>query len=482
MKATKIFTAIYRTLLIAITALIVTASCSEDFIDVDSNQETEAAIGPDQAPELVNAIYNSLLAWEVNSFAWTGITSIASDDADKGSVPGDNGVDKNLLDALDISPTLLSVADVWRGHYDGIQRANQAINRLQQFEELDEELKSRLIGEAKFLRALFYFRLVQTYGGVPIITTINGLDDINEDLLSRATKDQTYAIIEQDLLDAIEALPPKSEYAPMDTGRATRGAAQTVLAKVKMYQEEWQEVKTLTDAIIASGEYGLTPNYEDIWKEESENNIESIFEIQSRGEEPAAGVDKYSTIQGVRGESGWGWGFNTPSQDLADAYEDDDLRRDATIIYAGETLFDGREVSINVPNPRYNQKAYASDLTEAEINGKNVRLFRYAEVLLMNAEAAAVIGGDVATPLNMVRNRAGLSPASDLSQMAVWQERRFELAFEHDRYFDLVRQGRAEQVLNALNIPFQSGKHEVFPIPQEQIDLSGGVLMQNPGY
>ncbi|WGK64028.1 RagB/SusD family nutrient uptake outer membrane protein [Croceiramulus getboli] len=470
------------TILLLSVALSGFLGCSEEFIDVESNQETESAISAERAPELVNAVYNSLLTWEVSSFSWTGITSIASDDADKGSVPSDTGVDKHLLDALEISPTMVSVGDVWRGHFGGIQRANQALNRIALFEEIDAALQSRLIGEAKFLRALYYFRLVQTFGGVPIITTINSLDDINETLLTRATREETFAFIEQDLRDAIDALPEKSEYPTSELGRATRGAAKTLLAKVFMYQENWEEVRALTNEIIASGEYGLTPNYEDIWKESSENNIESIFEIQSRGADPAAGVDKYSTIQGARGAGGWGWGFNTPSADLNDSYEEGDTRRDATIMYAGETLFDGREISADAPNPRYNQKAYASELTEAEITGKNVRLLRYAEVLLMNAEAAAVLGGDVATPLNQVRGRAGLAPAITPSRLAVWEERRFELAFEHDRYFDLVRQGRAQEVLNAKGIPFVAGKHEVFPIPQEQIDLSGGVLTQNPGY
>lgn len=456
-------------------------SCSEDFIDVASNQETTAALTPDKAPELVNAIYNSLLRWEISSFSWVGITSIASDDADKGSIPSDTGADKNLLDALQLSPTLISVDEVWSGHYDAIQRANQAISRISAF-EMDETLQQRLLGEAKFLRALFYFRLVQTFGGVPLITEVTDINQIDADVLSRKSKEVCYAFIEEDLQFAIDALPLKSEYPASELGRATKGAAQTLLAKVSMYQQKWQEVADLTDAVILSQEYDLTPNYEDIWKEIGENNIESIFEIQSRGNDPAAGVDKYSTCQGVRGESGWGWGFNTPSQDLNDAYEADDQRRDATIIYAGETLFDGRQISINVPNPRYNQKAYSSILTESEQTGKNVRIFRYAEVLLMNAEAKTIIGGDVATPLNAIRLRAGLQAASDLSTLAVWEERRLEMAFEHDRYFDLVRQGRAPQVLNAKGIPFIEGTHEVFPIPQAQINLSGGALTQNPNY
>ncbi|WP_124980983.1 RagB/SusD family nutrient uptake outer membrane protein [Nonlabens xiamenensis] len=468
---------------LAIFALIalLTFSCTTDFINVDANQETESALTADRAPELVNAIYNSLLQWEMSSFAWTGITSIASDDADKGSIPSDTGADKGQLDQLDITPTLISVAEVWRGHYNGIQRANQAINRISQF-DMDPVLQQRLIGEARFLRALFYFRLVQTYGGVPLIENVTSADQIDADLLTRKSKAECYAFIEADLDFAIENLPLKSEYPPSELGRATQGAAQTLLAKVSMYQEKWTEALQLTNDVIASQEYQLTDNYEDIWKESFENGPESIFEIQSRGVMPAAGVDKYSTIQGVRGESGWGWGFNTPSQDLIDTYTADDERMDATIIFPGETLFDGRQISPNVPNIGYNQKAYSSILTEAEITGKNVRLLRYAEVLLINAEARSILGGDVATPLNQIRLRAGLTPATDLSTQAIWEERRLEMAFEHDRYFDLVRQGRAAQVLNAKGIPFVQGKHEVFPIPQEQIDLSDGALVQNPNY
>ncbi|MBK5209341.1 MAG: RagB/SusD family nutrient uptake outer membrane protein [Flavobacteriaceae bacterium] len=462
--------------------LLLMISCSEEFINVESNQETEEALTADKAPELVNAVYNSFLQWGMSSFSWIGISSITTDDADKGGTPGDTGNDKHLLDALAFDASSLSFADVWSAHYAGIQRANQAINRLQAF-DIDETLKNRLIGEAKFLRALMYFRLVQSFGGVQLITEApdpNAADA--SDILKRASKEATYALIEKDLQEAIPVLLNKSQYEAVDLGRVTKGAAKALLAKVSMYQNKWPEVYSLTNEIIASGDYGLTPNYEDIWKEIGENNIESIFEIQARGETPAAGVDKYSVVQGATGAGGWGWGFNTPSQDLADSYEVGDTRKDATIIFRGETLFDGRLVPNTVSNPMYNQKAYSSALTNADQTGKNIRILRYAEVLLMNAEAALKQGGDAATPLNKVRNRAGLGNAPVVNQMAVWKERRLELAFEHDRYFDLVRQGRAGVVLRAHGKNFVDGKHELFPIPQAQIDLSKGLLTQNPGY
>ena len=458
------------------------SSCTDDFLEIDANQITADAITEDQAIELVNGIYNIFLSWQVSSFSWNAITSISSDDADKGSDPGDTGSDKHLFDALAHDATSISVSEVWEGHFNGIQRANQAINRIHPFDDLDSDLKARLIGEAKFLRALLYFRLVQTFGGVPLITETPDINSPLEELLSRSTKEETFLFIENDLIEAISVLPEKSAYPDIQLGRATKGAAKALLAKVSMYQDKWDKVLNLTNEIILSGEYSLTSNYEDIWKEIGENNQESIFEIQAKGELPSVGVDKYSLTQGARGQGGWGWGFNVPSENLLNSYELNDARRNATIIFRGETLYDGRHVPETVVNSMYNQKAYSSSFTENEQTGKNIRILRFAEVLLMNAEAASQSGGDIAGPLNQVRIRAGLEPLSNPSQLDVWNERRWELAFEHDRYFDLVRQGRASEVLQSLGIPFIIGKHELFPIPQVQISLSDGILQQNPGW
>ena len=457
-------------------------SCSDEFLEIEANQIVAEAINEEQAIELVNGVYNIFLTWQVSSFSWNGITSIASDDAEKGSDFGDTGSDKHLLDALEHDPTSISVAEIWEGHFNGVQRANQAINRIQSFNELESGLKNRLIGEAKFLRGLLYFRLTQTFGGLPLISDTPDINSPLEELLMRSSKEETFSFIETDLLAAIESLPEKSLYPNTELGRATKGAAKTLLAKVYMYQSKWQEAFTLTNEVIFSGEYSLTPNYEDIWKEIGENNQESIFEIQAKGGVAAVGVDKYSLTQGARGEGGWGWGFNIPSQDLLNSYNEDDLRKDATIIFRGETLYDGRVVPESVVNPMYNQKAYSSSFTEYDQTGKNIRVLRYAEVLLINAEASFHLGFDVSNSLNEIRNRAGLEPINNPTQLDIWNERRWELAFEHDRYFDLVRQGRAAMVLQSIGKPFVIGKHELFPIPQVQIDLSNGILIQNPGW
>ncbi len=475
-------------ILIAGVFVILFISCDDnEFLDVQPSRETteQALSSPTAATELVNAVYNKFLAFNESSFSWIGVSSITSDDADKGSDPGDTGTDKDLLDNLTFTATSISFNEVWEANYQGIAAANQALNYLPDL-DIDEDLRSRLIGESKFLRAEFYFRLVRMFGGVPLITgvpNIQNQDDINA-ANTRVSKEEVYAFITSDLNDAIESLPVS--YSSMDLGRATKGAALTQLAKVNMYQGNWQEVLTLTNEVKGLG-YSLTPDYEDIWKEIGENNSESIFEVQGRGETPNKGVQGYYETQGARGAGGWGWGFNTPTEDLTNFYEEGDERRDATIIFRGETLWDGKLVAETVFNPRYNQKAYVSETMES-FNGdrwesnKNVRILRYAEVLLMNAEAAINVGGDAKTPINLVRNRAGLESLETVTLMDVWKERRAELAFEHDRYFDLVRQGRAGQVLRAHGKNFVDGKNELFPIPQAQIDLSKGQLMQNPGY
>lgn len=477
-----------RNIVITSLMLLIFLSCNDnDFLDVDPSTETpeQALSSPTAATELVNAIYNKPFDWNLSTFSWIGISSITTDDADKGSDPGDTGGDKHLLDDLTFTSTSLSFNEVWEANYQGISRANQALKFLPDL-TIEDDLKKRLIGESKFLRALFYFRLAKMFGGIPLIKgvpDIQNQDDINA-ANTRASKQEVYDFIMADLTEAVENLP--ISYEAKELGRVTKGAALTLLAKVNMYQNNWQEVFELTNQVMGMG-YSLTTNYEDIWKEIGENNSESIFEIQGRGETPNKGVQGYFVSQGARGAGGWGWGFNTPTEDLMNAYELNDTRRDATIIFRGETLWDGLLVVNTVSNPRYNQKAYVSK-TEESFNGndwetsKNIRILRYAEVLLINAEAALEVGGDAATPLNMVRNRAGLGNAPIVDKMAVWKERRLELAFEHDRYFDLVRQGRAGEVLRAHGKNFVDGKHELFPIPQSQIDLSNGQLTQNPGY
>lgn len=481
-------------LLSLLSLTFVNQSCSDDYLDTDPTEQIALEDILNEynnnagAESFVTAIYSKYLDWNISSFAWIGISSITSDDADKGSSPGDSGSDKDVLDALTFSSTSPSFNDVWEGHYQAINRSNQALRYLPLLDKADASLRSRLEGEAKFLRAFSYFILVRSYGDVPLVDKV--FENTEEDrtmVFTRRSKADIYAFIESDLQAAIAALPQKTAYTGDNIGRASKGAAHALLAKVALYQKKWQQVIDHCDQVTG---YSLTPNFQDIYKVSGENNAESIFEIQGRGGPSQPGIQQYSQVQGARGAGGWGWGFNTPSQSLVDAFNaaGDTERRDATIIIKPTTLYDGRVVPATVENNYYNYKAYSSAYTGDDDSDANIRYLRYSEVLLMKAEAMNELGqtANAATFLNQVRNRAGLANTTAISQSdmrtAIYKERRLELAMEHDRWFDIVRTGQAQAVMAANGKTFKVGTHEVFPVPNKFILEAKGLATQNPGY
>ena len=468
------------------------SGCSDEFLDVDqtesiSTKDIELFNNDAGAATFVTAIYSKFLDFNMSSFSWNGVSSIASDDADKGSSPGDTGTDKDVMDALTYNPSSLSITEIFSANYEGINRCNQALNIIPQLEKADATLRARLMGEAKFLRAFMYFTLVKTYGGVPIVDRLPNPSSQEDRVmqLTRKSKEEVYAFIEKDLSDAIAVLFNKSQYASSERGRASKGAAYALLAKVNLYQKNWQKV--VDNCNLVTG-YAIVPDYASMFRVAGENDAESIFEIQGVGSIPIRGIQNYSVSQGARGAGGWGWGFNTPSLSLLNAYEVGDLRRNATIIFAGTTLYDGRVVPTTVENPRYNYKAYSSAIPDAEQSDTNIKYLRYAEVLLMKAEALNELNQtSVAIPLlNQIRLRAGLGNTTAVSQadvrIAIWKERRVELAFEHDRFFDLVRTGQAVAAFAIHGKTFVAGKHEVFPLPQLFLNETAGLSTQNPGY
>lgn len=465
-------------------------SCGKKFLTEAPRTVTiqDLLTSSDGAQRMIAAVYNKLYAWEEHTFSWTGITSITSDDADKGSDPGDTGADKNDLDNWTFNPSGISFLEVWNSNFEGIGRATYALKYLPSLNTPD---KDRYIGEAKMLRAYFYFNLVRTYGGVPKIDhVLESAVDIDAASV-RASASDIYAYIESDLNDAITKLPvtiPASE-----NGRVTRGAAQALLAKVSMYEKKWAQAKSMADAVISTPQYSLLSNYAIIWREAGEFSSESIWEVNAIGTTPNKGVEGYFVTQAPRGPNGLGWGFNTPTIDLLNAYEPGDVRKAATIMFAGQTLWDGFQVSPQASNPRYNYKSYVSKTMESFDgddwqSNKNVRILRLGDVLLIKAEAENELGNSAAatTALNKIRNRAGLLNTTAATQSeirnAIWKERRVEMAFEHDRMFDLRRTGRAGVILRAHGKAYIDGKHDLFPIPQTQINRSNGKLLQNPGY
>ncbi|GGC69505.1 membrane protein [Pedobacter quisquiliarum] len=476
------------------TALLA-SSCKKSFLDVDPQGQQPSAEfwkSADDATKAVNAIYANLRKWENVAFPALVIESVGSDEADKGSTPND-ATFWNLYDTYTVTSTEGSLQSFWTGQYQNINLANQVLTNIPAI-EMDENLKARYLSEAKFVRALSYFRLVRAYGDVPLRLTIP--KDASEYNLPRTPKDQVYAQIEKDLTEAATVLP--QNYPATDLGRATKGAAMGLHAKVAMYQKKWSDVLSLTNQVMGLG-YSLFPDFEKTFRTENENNSESVFEIQAELLPGNAGASnsQYSQVQGVAGVPGGGWGFNVPSAALAAAFEPNDPRRDATIIFRGETTPQGDVIPTTTPNPMYNQKSYVPFNLRVSGFGEgaqqNIRILRYADILLMNAEAANELGdaGRALTSLNLVRARArGNNPVTVLAPVtttdqtalrnAIYKERQVELAMESDRYFDVIRQGRGLEVFGPKG--WKAGKNEVWPVPQPEIDLSGGLLTQNPGY
>lgn len=515
---------IFNTKIISVTTcialLLVSINGCKNYLDVNpQGQITQAQIATDPvaAQNLVTGIYNVFYIGgfdpDIDSFQFVIMTDIASDDGDKGSTPADYG-DALQIDNLTTSATNGVINNVWNGYYQGIARTNQALGQLQTA-TFDATTKNKLLAEAKFLRAYFYFNLVRLFGGVPKLDHIPTVSEANSvQFQTRAPAADIYAFIISDLDFAVANLPDKGA---TDVGRATQSAAQSLEAKVYLYMKNYQKAYDLSQAVITGGKYSLVKDYSLIWRQNSvngdggNNNAESIFEIQAGiNKDCSAGINLYTVSQGPRagGKYGWsdlGFGFNNPSASLINEYEAGDLRKKGTIIFinpttgtnsTGTVLFDGFRIPSqdSVQNSTYSYKAYHSRTLEANCGGntdrlpKQVRILRYADVLLINAEAALQLGntGVATTDLHLVRARAGLTDVLP-TLPAIWHERRVELAMEHDRFFDLVRQeavqpGRAAAAFAADGGKTWSSTRALFPIPQAQIDLSGGKLTQNPGY
>lgn len=474
--------------------LIVFQGCKKSFLDVNpAGNKAAAQFWQSQADatSAVDAMYANLHEWTNIAFAPIAVESMGSDDVNKGSTPTDASF-MNDFQNFSANSGEGQISDFWGGEYKTINFANQILDNIPAI-NMDANLKARYLAEAKFIRAYAYFRLVRAFGGVPL--RLHVPKNASEYNIPRSTKAQVWAAIESDLTDAASVLP--QTYSAADVGHVTKGAALALHAKAALYQQKWSDVVNYTNQVMQLG-YSLFPNYEQMFRTNNKNNSESIFEVQCLliPNNPGASSSQYSQVQGVRGSTGGGWGFNVPSADLAAAYEPGDPRRDATIIFRGETTPEGDVIPASGDNPMYNQKSYVpfslyvSGFNEGCQQDKIV--LRYADVLLMNAEANNESGNSAAAlaPLEMVRARARAGNSAILPKVtttdqatlrnAIYFERRVELAMEFDRYFDVIRQGRGTAVFGPRG--WKAGKNEVWPIPQNEIDLSAGVLTQNPGY
>jgi len=475
----------------------------QDFLDIRP-EGTIPSTGMDHTkPENIflpiSAAYASLRDGNVHAFPYIGAFEITSDNADKGSSPGDNP-EMDQIDKFTYTATNGLIGGLWTGNFNVVSAANNAIQEMPLFEaamlnDVNKAYTRQCAGEAKTIRAYAYFNLTRLFGKVPIIDSTMTAEQLAAQ--PQASTSALYDFIEKDLQEAIEVLP--ASYSKDWAGRITKYTAMALKAKVHMYQNEWDSVAVLTDRIMASGRFDLLDNFREVFSVDGENSKESLFEIQSSTLGRSSGditFLEYAFVQGPRSNSPsnmQGWGFCTPSNNLIQFFTDrnDSIRAATTLLYRGSKTPEGDSIKNSCTNPVYNGKVYTpSALNLWNYNGygfeHNVRILRYADVLLMYAEAWVNGATSHSTSsftglsaLNKIRKRAGLPDLGSLSIDAVWDERRAELAMEEDRFFDLVRSGRAASVLGTLG--YIASKNNVFPIPSTQLQLNTN-LVQNPNY
>lgn len=479
--------------------LFIPLAC-EDFLEKPPQGELTQASFPTTADDALlatNAVYNTMRDPNFN-YGLFPLTDIMSDDANKGSNPDDQAASIGPFDRFQHVKTETAILRWWNTLYKAVRRANVVIEKVPTI-PMDETLRDRYVGEARFLRALFYFDLVRAWGKVPLLITVD------PKVLPRSSVDEVYTLIEEDLLFAINNLPRKSEYGAADLGRASKGAAQALLAKVYLTQEKWADAASKALDVINSGDYNLESDFDNANSVIGEQGIESVFEVASFGNEGIEnGGNQYANVQAVRGTPNRGWGFNRPTLSLRNSFESGDPRLQSTVIFLGEVL-DGVTIVGDGLTPDesvdshgqieiecYNQKVWTPGINVPPSFGHNRRFIRFSEVLLIAAEALNENNNstDALIHLNRVRQRAregnnAILPDINITNKdqlrdIILKERRVELALEGHRFWDLVRTRKAEAVLGPLG--FVKGKHELFPIPQTEIDLSQGALEQNPGW
>jgi tetratricopeptide (TPR) repeat protein len=389
------------------------------------------------------------------------------------------------------------VLDLWRGPWPGILRCNIILQKVPGM-AINEAIKNRVLGEAYFLRAQYYFILVRFFGDVPLVLTpVEPGDDLRP---FRTPKSEVYDQIIADFTKAIELLPTRESYSGSDLGRASKGSAEGMLAKVHLTLGNWQQVIEHTNAVTTLG-YALNTNYASNFDPSNKNTVESLFEVQyvsNAGQNFWSNENQaswLSTFTGPRGSDmvAGGWGWNQPTQEFIDAYEPGDQRKDVTVFYQDCPQFDGKDYQKSYSMTNYNLRKFlvSKSVSPSYDNSPmNFPVLRYADVLLMKAEALNELGKttEAETPLNEVRSRAGLSEISGLSKDAfrekVLHERRMELAFEGLRWFDLIRIDNGQYAIDFLHSIGKSNmsqKFLLFPIPQKERDANPN-LTQNPGY
>lgn len=483
-----------KVILLFVFSMIIMSSC-KDFLTEDLKGEFSSETyyqNDKQAIQAGNGVYNAISFSSSNNALWV-FGDVASDDAVKGGNPGDQA-EITYIDAFTANASNGIILNYWKFAYEAIARANNVIANVPAV-PMDEIMKNRIIGEAKFIRAYSYFNLVNIFGKVPLKL----LPPISQSAINvpLSKVSDIYIQIEKDLSEAVAVLPVS--YGSADIGRVTQGAALAMLGKVSLYQQKWSVAVGYFQQVEALGIYHLLPNYANNFKLAFENSSESIFEIQHlSGKNPFTGS---GLNQWFAPASEGGYYFNAPTQSLVDAFEKSisgevDPRLDASIGRDGKPWLNGDIFSASWSPTGYLTKKHQQPLSEVSSSlkgdgGLNYIYLRYADVLLMKAEAFNELSDadSAKANINIVRHRArtsfnGTPPADlladittsnqDLLRAAIQKERRVELAQEFHRYFDLMRWGKAVAE-SALGTDFHYETKRYFPIPQAEVDANQAI-------
>jgi hypothetical protein len=475
-----------NSILFLLLVVLLTTACEENILDTTPyGQSTSSQFwrNGEDAVAAANAMYEPLVVEDFYGHS-EHTFDIPSDDQFRA---GDHGEDQ-AIESFTYDAGNPQLFYGWRHKYEVISRANAVLINVPDI-TMDQTLKDRTLGEAHFLRGFMYWRFAVIYGGVPIILE----DDVlaNNYNKPRASLEETHAQIEADLLKAAELLPVS--HASDDLGRPNKGSANGLLAKLYLYQEDFANTITYGQKVL-DGPYPLADNFQENFMVQTQNNPEVLFSIQSlQGWQDNTHII-YSTPRP------WGgWDFHEPVQDLIEEFEEGDPRLDYTVYKPGDMVDLGgdrglTEYTSDLSSTGYHFRKYSSWNPQGGLNmSHNNPILRSADVMLMVAEAKIRSGQNGDAEINTVRARAGRSALSNATMEELIHERRVELAGENQRHQDLIRWDKDNQVdivdvykkdLGPLKPPrnFERPKHYLFAIPQREIDLSNGVLTQNPGY
>ncbi|RNC65991.1 RagB/SusD family nutrient uptake outer membrane protein [Proteiniphilum sp. X52] len=536
-------------IILALFATLSFSACSDFLVEDVRGQENLDTYfqSENDAESFLTGCYNAITYhgwWQVENF-WI-LTDMCSDDLWMGNTTQDQSGYISLAHYQGVGQSNGTISNFWQYRYKGILRCNIAIERIPEAPIRDERKKERFIAEAKFLRAYFYFELVKNFGDVPIIQGFLLPEEVSG--ITRSSTENVYALIEQDLTDAANVLPQRSEYGADDMGRATRGAALGMLGKAFLYQNKFAEARDILKTVINEGEYKLMTDFGDVWSIDAENNEESLFEVQNMYDETYELGGSLSIVTGNRSggdQDGWAWGLPTANLENAFIEAGDTERLRWTIIKHGATEIAGENQFDQLITAQGNQNGdgtYCIDPAKhksARVNRKfwlpftkrpanynqprvplNHRILRYADILLMYAEACNETGDDATArnALNQVRDRVNLG-AVTLSgnelRNAIRAERRLELACENHRLYDIRRwtdDNGKKMIANIMGvngsfvqwntsettadpyewenqyepsnkgITFNENRDLLFPIPLYEITMSNGSITQNPGW